>query len=61
MEKELTTPCDMCIHCSFDEDDVMECETELDEDEFLTYFGKKNPGCPYFQLNDEYKRVRTQN
>lgn len=59
---EMNVRCDLCIHCFYDdENDTMECEAGLDEDEMVSFLSRKDFGCPYFQYNDEYKRVRTQN
>jgi hypothetical protein len=61
-EKEITVRCDICINCAYNyENDTYECQMDLDEDEMLSFVTRRDFGCPYFQLDDEYKRVRKQN
>ena len=61
-EKEIEVRCDLCIHSSYDSfSDTVECEADLDEDEMVSFIQNKKFDCPYFQLNDEYERVRKQN
>ncbi|PXV93454.1 hypothetical protein C8E03_102222 [Lachnotalea glycerini] len=53
--------CDCCINYSYnEEEDYYECQVSLDEDEYGKFLGGTFGGCPYFQIDDEYRIVRKQ-
>lgn len=53
--------CDYCIFNVYDEEyGAYMCEAYIDEDDMARFMEKRNHGCPYFQMNDEYKIVRKQ-
>ena len=43
-----------------EEDGQGECTVNLDEDDLARLLGSPQNGCPYFQMDDEYKIVRKQ-
>ena len=55
---------DQCEYCDWywidEEDGQGECTVNLDEDDLARMAGGFSKGCPYFQMNDEYKIVRKQ-
>ena len=53
--------CESCVYYSYDDDyDDYICEMDLDEDEMYRFLKGEVHGCPYFQMNDEYRIVRRQ-
>lgn len=55
------TNCETCSNYVYDEEyDYYICEVDLDEDEMMRFLKHTNSGCPYYQLDNEYKIVRKQ-
>lgn len=53
--------CDYCVFNVYDEEyGVYECEANIDEDDMARFLEDRRSGCPYFQLDDEYRIVRKQ-
>ena len=53
--------CECCVNYTYDEEeDCYFCEVDLDEDEMIQFLRASFDNCPYFQLEDEYRIVRTQ-
>lgn len=53
--------CEYCVFNVYDEDyDSYVCEAYIDEDDMARFMQDSRNGCPYFQLNDEYRIVRKQ-
>lgn len=53
--------CEYCSNYGYDEEcGYYVCEVNLDEDEMYRFLKNEVKGCPYFQMNDEYKIVRRQ-
>lgn len=61
---ELGGDCMQCDYCAFyyidEEDGQGECTVNLDEDDLARLLASPQDGCPYFQMDDEYKIVRKQ-
>ena len=61
-KKKRCTNCETCRNFVYDEDmDTDVCMVMLDEDEYIKYLESSFENCPYYQLYDEYKMVRSQN
>lgn len=53
--------CDYCVFNIFDDEtQEYECEAYIDEDDMARFMESRSTGCPYFQMDDEYKIVRKQ-
>ncbi|MCQ2385229.1 MAG: DUF6472 family protein [Clostridia bacterium] len=59
--KKPVANCESCIHFVFDEEyGDYACETDLDEDETVSYVSGGFRECPYYRYKDEYLSVRKQ-
>lgn len=59
--KKNQTNCEYCSNYIYDEEfEYYICDVNLDEDEMGRFLTGNFRGCPYFQMNDEYKIVRKQ-
>ncbi len=55
------TSCDYCSNYVYDDDyEDYQCMVNMDEDDAMRMMYDKSYGCPYFQMDDEYKIVRKQ-
>lgn len=53
--------CEYCSNYIYDEEfGYYVCDMDLDEDEMYRFLKGEVHGCPYFQMNDEYRIVRRQ-
>ncbi len=53
--------CEYCSNYRYDEEcEYYICDVNLDEDEMARFLRGNTRGCPYFQLEDEYRIVRRQ-
>ena len=53
--------CEYCSNYRYDEECAYYiCDVNLDEDEMARFLRGNTRGCPYFQLEDEYRIVRRQ-
>lgn len=56
-----TSNCEYCLYNVYDEAyGCYECQAAMDEDDMIRFIHGSSKGCPYYQLNDEYKIVRKQ-
>ncbi len=54
--------CQRCLYYDYDEESGEDCcQLYLDEDEMVSFIGRRTAHCPYFRDYDEYKTVRKQN
>ena len=53
--------CEYCSNYVYDEEyEYYCCDVSLDEDEMALFLRGNTKGCPYFQMENEYKIVRKQ-
>ena len=52
------TSCDTCGNYVYDDDyGYYLCEADLDEDEMAAFLSNQRFVCPYYQTDDEYKKL----
>lgn len=53
--------CEYCSNYVYDEEyEYYCCDVSLDEDKMARFLRGNTKGCPYFQMENEYKIVRKQ-